>query len=262
MKRNSKLIFIATVVSLYLSFSSVSAKDVLTPAMFESNLELASGSLDCPDKVANEAAATIYCDVIVTQTGAVDGTSLNCMARNEYGEFAEKIPHALTYVKFSPASINGHPIAIKAPLKVVAKKVKEGCVWVAVLNNGHSSQKYGVRYVAPQEVIEGSSFMSEYVRKIRKSFGARTLGNPGKPYVDVVRLMIRDDGQISKIWFEPRAAKPEIKRILRSVLKNRRFIPGQKDGQAFTMETMLLTGGDKVTSVSSYADQVVTFDDK
>ncbi len=261
MTRNLNRVFSATLVLLNCSLPAL-ASDVLTPAMFEPGKTSVASSLSCPDVAAEDESAMVYCELVVTPSGLLHEGSISCRALDKHQEFVKITPQALMPIRFTPASINGEATAVKVSLRVMHKQSQGKCSWLAVLNNGYQGQQYGPSYIAPQEVLEGDGFMRAYFHKVRKAYSARTLGQPGKPYVDAVTLKIDDSGNVDGIRFQPPTAKREIKRILRTSLKGTRFIPGQKDGAAISMDAMLLTGGESATKTLFSASGVTTFDNR
>jgi len=261
MDQRTILIFLCTIVCSFLSLPLM-ASNMLTPALFEDGKDLASANFACPDMSTTETSAMVYCRLSITTAGTLDEESISCSTFEKHREFAKVTPDILKLIKFSAASIKEIPTPVRVSMRVIHTKSSDKCAWTAVLNNGLHRNIYGSKYVAPQEVIEADSFMREYARKVRKSYNARTLGQPGNPYVKAVNLQIDTNGKIKKIQFEPRIAKRELKRILRSVLKSKRFIPGQSGGNTLEMETMLLTGGESVTKVSFTSQQIIVFDNE
>lgn len=247
---------------IHISFSSsVLAQDSLKLALFNSNKTMISAESACLKIEEHKANATVYCNFNVTPRGSVDSESIICTSHtNSKPYIAQTIKH-ITSVTFTPATVDSKPIAVKVFMRAFHKERGDNkCGWAAVLNNGYQSKEFGLDYIAPQEIMVDAGFYKEYFDRIRKSFNARTLGQPSKPYVDAVSFMVNDSGQVDKIRFIPSNAKLEIKRILRTSLRDRRFIPGQKDSEPISMNTMLLTGGKAITDVSSYTDQIVTFE--
>ncbi|MEO0424562.1 MAG: hypothetical protein AAF184_19650 [Pseudomonadota bacterium] len=114
----------------------------------------------------DNGTATVNCQVLVSSKGRADGLKCGLYQPFEDGQADRLVAatyHGLRRAKFRPARIDGQPVDVVMSVRVVVRCIGRRCKVSSYPNLGLFEDKYGIDYVAPQEIVDGRTTWYEHL---------------------------------------------------------------------------------------------------
>lgn len=202
---------------------------------FGSGANSLSTKLKCPGRHhMDRTAITVYCQAIVD----VDGKALNgshCFDREPGGaQFAKDVKKSVLDSHFMPATINGEKLKTLFSFRVFTTRSKDQCSVTLIPNLGYQSNKFGVDYVAPQEILTKGSWTIK-TKNFERDPKTRVFVN-AEGFLFTMSVAVTNTGEASdaRMEWNRLATKKESRSILKA-LNNSVFIPGIYQGKPQAM---------------------------
>lgn len=128
------------------------------PALPEAGRIALSKVVEKPgDAVWENGTATVNCQVLVSRRGRADGLKCGLFQPFDNGT-ADRLVAAtyngLRRARFLPARVDGEKVDVVMSVRVVVRCIGRRCKTSSYPNLGLFDDKYGIDYVAPQEIID------------------------------------------------------------------------------------------------------------
>ncbi|MEM9388666.1 MAG: hypothetical protein AAGA68_26735 [Pseudomonadota bacterium] len=114
----------------------------------------------------DNGTATVNCQVLVSRRGRADGLKCGLYEPFEDGQADRLVAatyHGLRRARFRPARIDGKPVDVVMSVRVVVRCIGRRCKVSSYPNLGLFEDKYGIDYVAPQEIVDDGTTWYEHL---------------------------------------------------------------------------------------------------
>ncbi len=209
---------------------SVHADDVYRPAMFDFDDAALTKALSLSASEIGAKTHVLYCQAEISASGKASNAS--CYDDADQASLVTATQKSISELPFSHAQANGNAVPVRMSFRIVYSGARGEFVANAIPNLGTMHTRYGRDYVAPQERLDVSDWYDKYAED------SAVIGDAflGKGSMARVAATVSETGHPSAVrTVESERAYKRDAKVVKSALKQSRFIPGFVRGKAVPM---------------------------